>query len=127
MLYIFKIGFNSASFVHAFIAINESTSICLGCNSLFVWFFLFSWGLLPGQFLQSHSQNESLRGRVHFPNLFLFLLIGTFLSIITLIPLWCARNNIILQRATFLENDREMEVAHSVAATAGETEVRIVH
>ncbi|KAF7828463.1 ubiquitin carboxyl-terminal hydrolase 3 [Senna tora] len=27
-----------------------------------------------------------------------------------------------LQRASFLENDREMEVAHSVAATAGETE-----
>ncbi|XP_061347686.1 ubiquitin carboxyl-terminal hydrolase 3-like [Gastrolobium bilobum] len=27
-----------------------------------------------------------------------------------------------LQRATFLENDREMEVAHSVAATAGDTE-----
>ncbi|KAI4364836.1 hypothetical protein MLD38_020875 [Melastoma candidum] len=27
-----------------------------------------------------------------------------------------------LQRATFLENDRDMEVAHSVAATAGETE-----
>ncbi|KAL8064636.1 hypothetical protein ABFX02_01G103900 [Erythranthe guttata] len=26
------------------------------------------------------------------------------------------------ERATFLENDREMEVAHSVAATAGETE-----
>lgn len=30
-----------------------------------------------------------------------------------------------LQRATFLENDREMEDAHSVAATAGETEVRV--
>lgn len=30
-----------------------------------------------------------------------------------------------LQRALFLENDREMEVAHSVAATAGDTEVRI--
>ncbi|XP_027360524.1 ubiquitin carboxyl-terminal hydrolase 3-like isoform X1 [Abrus precatorius] len=27
-----------------------------------------------------------------------------------------------LQRAAFLENDREMEVAHSVAATAGDTE-----
>ncbi|XP_040989407.1 ubiquitin carboxyl-terminal hydrolase 3-like [Juglans microcarpa x Juglans regia] len=27
-----------------------------------------------------------------------------------------------LERASFLENDREMEVAHSVAATAGETE-----
>ncbi|GLT49130.1 hypothetical protein SLA2020_227080 [Shorea laevis] len=27
-----------------------------------------------------------------------------------------------LERAAFLENDREMEVAHSVAATAGETE-----
>ncbi|XWS49685.1 hypothetical protein CRYUN_Cryun12cG0024300 [Craigia yunnanensis] len=27
-----------------------------------------------------------------------------------------------MERATFLENDREMEVAHSVAATAGETE-----
>ncbi|XP_009610908.1 ubiquitin carboxyl-terminal hydrolase 3-like isoform X1 [Nicotiana tabacum] len=27
-----------------------------------------------------------------------------------------------MQRALFLENDREMEVAHSVAATAGETE-----
>ncbi|KAF2282719.1 hypothetical protein GH714_043535 [Hevea brasiliensis] len=27
-----------------------------------------------------------------------------------------------LERATFLENDREMEVAHSVAATAGDTE-----
>ncbi|KAK9275889.1 hypothetical protein L1049_023163 [Liquidambar formosana] len=27
-----------------------------------------------------------------------------------------------LERAVFLENDREMEVAHSVAATAGETE-----
>ncbi|KAL6501540.1 hypothetical protein OROGR_026673 [Orobanche gracilis] len=26
------------------------------------------------------------------------------------------------ERATFLENDREMEVAHSVAATAGDTE-----
>lgn len=30
-----------------------------------------------------------------------------------------------MQRASFLENDREMEVAHSVAATAGDTEVRI--
>ncbi|KAK4355905.1 hypothetical protein RND71_024876 [Anisodus tanguticus] len=30
-----------------------------------------------------------------------------------------------MQRALFLENDREMEVAHSEAATAGETEVRI--
>lgn len=29
----------------------------------------------------------------------------------------------ILQRALFLENDSEMEVAHSVAATAGDTEV----
>jgi hypothetical protein len=29
----------------------------------------------------------------------------------------------ILQRAVFLENDTEMEVAHSVAATAGDTEV----
>jgi len=29
----------------------------------------------------------------------------------------------ILQRALFLENDTEMEVAHSVAATAGDTEV----
>ena len=28
-----------------------------------------------------------------------------------------------MQRATFLENDREMEVAHLVAATAGETAV----
>lgn len=28
-----------------------------------------------------------------------------------------------LQRALFLENDREMEVAHTVAASAGETEV----
>ncbi|KAI4315215.1 hypothetical protein L6164_028048 [Bauhinia variegata] len=27
-----------------------------------------------------------------------------------------------LQRATFLENDREMELAHSIAATAGDTE-----
>lgn len=27
------------------------------------------------------------------------------------------------QRAVFLEKDREMEVAHSVAATGGETEV----
>lgn len=33
-------------------------------------------------------------------------------------------SSINLQRALFLENDREMEVAHSVAATAGETEVR---
>lgn len=32
-------------------------------------------------------------------------------------------NFCILQRAVFLENDREMEVAHSVAATAGDTEV----
>lgn len=31
------------------------------------------------------------------------------------------------QRAKFLENDREMEVAHSVAATAGETEVSFGH
>lgn len=30
-----------------------------------------------------------------------------------------------MQRASFLQNDREVEVAHSVAATAGETEVRI--
>ncbi|XVF13445.1 hypothetical protein REPUB_Repub08aG0208500 [Reevesia pubescens] len=30
--------------------------------------------------------------------------------------------SLTLQRATFLRNDREMEVAHSVAATAGETE-----
>lgn len=30
---------------------------------------------------------------------------------------------LLLQRAAFLENDREMEVAHSVAATGGETEV----
>jgi len=29
----------------------------------------------------------------------------------------------IIQRAEFLENDREMEVAHSVAAIAGDTEV----
>uniref|UniRef100_A0A803PMP4 Ubiquitin carboxyl-terminal hydrolase n=1 Tax=Cannabis sativa TaxID=3483 RepID=A0A803PMP4_CANSA len=29
-----------------------------------------------------------------------------------------------LERARYLENDREMEVAHSIAATAGETEVR---
>jgi hypothetical protein len=29
----------------------------------------------------------------------------------------------ILQRALFLENDSEMEVAHSAAATAGDTEV----
>jgi len=29
----------------------------------------------------------------------------------------------ILQRAAFLENDRDMEVAHSVAATAGDTVV----
>lgn len=29
----------------------------------------------------------------------------------------------ILQRAAFLEKDREMEDAHSVAATAGDTEV----
>lgn len=28
-----------------------------------------------------------------------------------------------MQRAAFLENDREMEVAHSVAASAGDTEV----
>ncbi|KAL9260191.1 Ubiquitin carboxyl-terminal hydrolase 3-like protein [Drosera capensis] len=28
-----------------------------------------------------------------------------------------------LERAAFLENDREMEVAHSIAATAGDTEV----
>lgn len=30
-----------------------------------------------------------------------------------------------LQRAAFLENDREMEVAHSVAATAGDTEALV--
>lgn len=30
-----------------------------------------------------------------------------------------------MQRASFLESDREMEVAHSVAATAGDTEVRV--
>jgi hypothetical protein len=29
----------------------------------------------------------------------------------------------IFQRALFLENDSEMEVAHSAAATAGDTEV----
>ncbi|XP_059275885.1 ubiquitin carboxyl-terminal hydrolase 3-like isoform X1 [Lycium ferocissimum] len=29
-----------------------------------------------------------------------------------------------MERASFLENDREMEVAHSVAATAGDTEAR---
>ena len=28
-----------------------------------------------------------------------------------------------LQRAVYLENDREMEVAHRAAATAGETKV----
>ncbi|KAK4262559.1 hypothetical protein QN277_028107 [Acacia crassicarpa] len=30
-----------------------------------------------------------------------------------------------LQRAAFLENDREMEVAHSIAATAGDTEASV--
>ena len=30
-----------------------------------------------------------------------------------------------LQRAAFLENDTEMEVAHSAAASAGETEVDV--
>lgn len=30
---------------------------------------------------------------------------------------------ILLQRAAFLENDRDMEVAHSVAAIAGDTAV----
>lgn len=28
-----------------------------------------------------------------------------------------------MQRAVFLENDKEMEVAHTVAASAGDTEV----
>ena len=29
----------------------------------------------------------------------------------------------VVQRAAYLENDQEMEVSHSVAATAGDTEV----
>lgn len=30
-----------------------------------------------------------------------------------------------MERASFLESDTEIEVAHSVAATAGDTEVRV--